>query len=192
MVLGYSVNIMKDFGINIMKTIYIMMALVAALTGCASTTTTTKMVKTDEAKPNTVPDWFAADNLYPNSIIVTATDISPDMQFAIDKAMMNARVEMATRIQTKIESLVKESMNENRNTREVNREVERVSKQITNQRLANYTREKLTVVKEPEGYRVFIMLKITLDESRKLISEVRSNKDTASKFKELDDSISKL
>lgn len=191
MVSGYSVNIMKDFGINIMKTIYIMMALVAALTGCASTTTT-KMVKTEEAKPNTVPDWFAADNLYPNSIIVTATDISPDMQFAIDKAMMNARVEMANRIQTKIESLVKESMNENRNTREVNREVERVSKQVTNQRLANYTREKLTVVKEPEGYRVFVMLKITLDESRKLISETRSNKDTASKFKELDDSISKL
>ena len=190
MVYGYSVNIMKDFGINIMKTIYIMMALVAALTGCASTTT--KMVKTEDAKPNTVPEWFAADNLYPNSIIVTATDISPDMQFAIDKAMMNARVEMANRIQTKIESLVKESMNENGNTREVNREVERVSKQITNQRLANYTREKLTVVKEPEGYRVFIMLKITLDESRKLISEVRSNKDTTSKFKELDDSISKL
>ena len=167
-----------------------MMALVAALTGCASTST--KMVKTEDAKPNTVPEWFAADNLYPNSIIVTATDISPDMQFAIDKAMMNARVEMANRIQTKIESLVKESMNENGNTREVNREVERVSKQITNQRLATYTREKLTVVKEPEGYRVFIMLKITLDESRKLISEVRSNKDTTSKFKELDDSISKL
>ena len=174
---------MKDFGINIMKNIYIMMALVAALTGCASTTT--KMVKTEDAKPNTVPEWFAADNLYPNSIIVTATDISPDMQFAIDKAMMNARVEMATRIQTKIESLVKESMNQSGTARDVNREVARVSKQITNQRLSNYTREKLTVVKEPEGYRVFVMLKITLDESRKLVESVRSN-DSVSMFNELD------
>lgn len=175
---------MKDFGINIMKTIYIMMALVAALTGCASTTTT-KMVKTEEAKPNTVPEWFAADNLYPNAIIVTATDISPDMQFAIDKAMMNARVEMATRIQSKIESLVKESINQSGTTRDVNREVARVSKQITNQRLANYTREKLTVVKEPDGYRVFVMLKITLDESRKLVDSVRTN-DSVTMFNELE------
>jgi len=99
--------------------------------------------------------------------------------------MMNARVEMATRIQTKIESLVKESMNQSGTTRDVNREVARVSKQITNQRLANYTREKLTVFKEPDGYRVFVMLKITLDESRKLVESVRSN-DSVSMFNELD------
>lgn len=173
---------MKDFGINIMKNIYIMMALVAALTGCAGTT---KMVKTEEAKPDTVPEWFAADNLYPNAIVVTATDVSPDMQFAIDKAMMNARVEMANRLQTKIESLVKESVNESGTTRDVNREVARVSKQITDQRLANYTRERLTIIKGPDGYRVFVMLKITLDQSRKLVDSVRSG-DSVSMFNELD------
>ena len=34
------------------------------------------------------------------------------MQFVIDKAMMNARVELANRIGTKIESLMRESLKE--------------------------------------------------------------------------------
>ena len=170
-----------------MKNIYIMMALVAVLTGCASTTTT-KMVKTTDAPPNTIPEWFTTENLYPNAITVTATDVSSNMQFAIDKAMMNARVELASRISTKIESLVKESIRENGNSRDVNREIERVSKQLTVQQLTGYTREYLTVIKEPEGYRAFVMLKITMDESRKLVSDNR-HRDNSNKFKELEDAV---
>jgi len=181
---GCSVNIMKVYGIDMNK-LYIML-MVSVLSACA---TSEKIVKTPAV--NGVPEWFAAEPEKDNkSIIVTATDTSRDMQFAIDKAMMNARVEMASRINVKIESLVKESLLEDGygKMKDVDREIERVSKQVTNQHLSMYTREKLFIAKEDDGYRAFVMLKINVDQSRRLVDNVRKT-DRRSQFKELEDSV---
>lgn len=176
---------MKDFGINyIMKTFYIMI-IAAIITGCSSQ----KMVKIPDTQMNTVPEWFASEpEKQGNDIIVTATDTSRDMQFAIDKAMLQARVELANRIGVKIESLVRESVKEDSGAKmkDVDREVDRVSKQVTNQMLSMYTREKLTVMKESGGYRAFVMLKISEDQSRKLFDMNKKAKNREDQFKELD------
>ena len=113
------------------------------------------MVKIPDTK-GTIPEWFATEPEKQGSdIIVTATDTSRDMQFAIDKAMLQARVELANRIGVRIDSLVRESVREDSGAKmkDVDREVDRVSKQVTNQMLSMYTREKLTVMKEDGGYR---------------------------------------
>jgi hypothetical protein len=183
--LGSTIN---HYGIN-MKKFFIMTTIALALVGCASDKT--KLVELPTSKG--VPEWFASEP--PKSekeIIVTATDSSRNMQFAIDKAMMNARVELANRINVKIESLVKEQLTEDGagNMKDVNREVERVSKQVTNQTLSMYTREKLFVAKEDEGFRAYVMLKIDVDQGRRLVdSNRKSPKDSKDKFKELDDSV---
>lgn len=172
-----------------MKKLYIMMAITMALTGCS---TNSKMVQIPATK-GTVPEWFAAEpTKVENEIVVTATDTSKDMQFAIDKAMMNARVELANRIGVKIESLMRESVKEDSGgkMKDVDREVDRVSKQVTNQALSMYTREKLVVMKEDGGYRAFVMLKMSEDQGRKLFDGLRRNsKDRDNQFKELDEAI---
>ena len=170
-----------------MKKLYIMVAI--ALVGACSSN---KMTKVPESS-SLVPDWFASEPQKDNTdIIVTATDISKDMQFAIDKAMLNARVELANRIGTKVESIVRESVVEDSGSKvkDVEREVDRVSKQVTNQVLSMYTREKLVVVKEGGGYRAFVMLKLSDDQGRKLFSNARkAGKDREAAFRELDSEI---
>ena len=184
----YLANIMRGFGTNMNK-LYIIMAIFMALTGCASNS---KMVKMPESK-GTVPEWFAAEpEKVESEIVVTATDTSKDMQFAIDKAMMNARVELANRIGIKVESLMRESVKEDSGgkMKDVDREVDRVSKQVTNQALSMYTRDKLVVMKEDGGYRAFVMLKMSADQGRKLFDGLRRNpKDRDNQFKELDEAI---
>ena len=52
-----------------------------------------KMVEITASKTNEVPAWFLekeTDNS--TELTVTATDVSKDMQFAIDKATLNAKI----------------------------------------------------------------------------------------------------
>jgi len=174
-----------------MKKLYIVAAITMALTGCASGP---KMVDLPPSR-GSVPEWFAAEpEKNGDGIVVTATDTSRDMQFAIDKAMMQGRVELANRIGVKVESLVRESVNEESGgkMKDINREVDRASKQVTNQMLSMYTRERLVVMKEDGGYRAFIMLKISADQSQKLFNSTnKSGKSREQQLKELDDAISR-
>ena len=178
---------MKAFGIDMNKLCYVV-AMSMALWGCSST----KMVEIPKSK-GTVPEWFAKEpEKVENQIVVTATDSSKDMQFAIDKAMMNARVEMANRIGVKIESIVRESLKESAGgkMKDIDREVDRVSKQVTNQYLSMYNREHLVVLKEDGGYRAFVMLKMSEDQGRKLFDGIRKNpKDKEEMFKDLEKSV---
>jgi PBP1b-binding outer membrane lipoprotein LpoB len=180
-----------------MKKYFVMTAIALAIVGCASNPN--KLVELKEA-PNKasaplVPEWFTSDP-QPDSkdIVVTATDTSRDMQFAIDKAMMNARVEMANRISIKVNSMVRESVLEDGagKMKDVEREVDRVSKLVTNQTLSLYTRDKLLIVKEDEGFRAYVMLKISVDQSRRLVDNARKNSNERdNRFDELDQSIEK-
>jgi PBP1b-binding outer membrane lipoprotein LpoB len=180
-----------------MKKYLVMTAIALAIVGCASNPN--KFVELKEA-PNKasaplVPEWFTSDP-QPDSkdIVVTATDTSRDMQFAIDKAMMNARVEMANRISIKVNSMVRESVLEDGagKMKDVEREVDRVSKLVTNQTLSLYTRDKLLIVKEDEGFRAYVMLKISVDQSRRLVDNARKNSNERdNRFEELDLSIEK-
>ena len=192
MALSYLVSIFKIFGINIMKRYFVMTAIAVAISGCSFND---KFVKVQEAPiQQKVPEWFATEPSKDiKDIIVTATDSSRDMQFAIDKAMMNARVELANRINIKVNSMVTESVSEDGSSKmkDAEREVERISKTVTNQSLSMYTREKLLIVKEEDGYRAYVMLKLNVDQSRKLLdNERKGSKDRDEKLEELDKAVS--
>lgn len=192
MALSCLVSIFKIFGIDIMKRYFVMTAIAVAISGCSFND---KFVKVQEAPIQLkVPEWFATEPPKDiKDIIVTATDSSRDMQFAIDKAMMNARVELANRINIKVNSMVTESVSEDGSSKmkDAEREVERISKTVTNQSLSMYTREKLLIVKEEDGYRAYVMLKLNVDQSRKLLdNERKGSKDRDEKLEELDKAVS--
>jgi hypothetical protein len=165
--------------------------LLVILSSACSSTKTDKMVQPKQSEG--VPEWFVTEPpKNDKEITVTATDTSREMQFAIDKAMMQARIELANRINVKVESLVKEVLVEDGagKMKDVQREVERVSKQVTNQHLSSYTREKLVVVREEDGFRAYVMLKINVDQSRRLVDNAAKNKHGKEKmFRELEKSI---
>jgi PBP1b-binding outer membrane lipoprotein LpoB len=181
-----------------MKKYFAMTAIALAIVGCASNPN--KMTEVTEAPKSTaasttIPEWFLAGPAPDGKdIIVTATDTSREMQFAIDKATMNARVEMASRINIKVQSMIRESLTEDGagKMKDVEREVDRVSKMVTNQSLSMYTRDKLLVVKEDDGFRAYVMLKMNVDQGRRLIDNTRkSSRDRDDKFDELDQSMEK-
>ena len=134
-----------------------------------------------------VPEWFFdKETDDPKSISVTATDISKDMQFAIDKATMNAKIQIAAKLKSDVNSLSREtSVESGVGVKDVEREVDRTSKVKVNQTIGFFKREQLAVVRDGDGYRAFVKIKVSVEDARRLTVK----KDPTSreeKFKELD------
>lgn len=184
---------------------YILCGMVASLvlTGCQST----KLFSDSEPKPEPaykpaenkateipkiksskieVPEWFLSrENADGKLIVVTATDVSKDMQFAIDKASVNAKVQIASRIKSDIDALIRETTSETGSTaREVDRVIDRVSRIKVNQSIAMFKREHLSVVREGDLYRAYVMFTLNVDDLKRLMSAKESSRDQ--KFKDLD------
>lgn len=163
-------------------------------TGCSSlkigSNDGNKMVEIPDSKVSHVPDWFFIKQTPDQKdIIVTATDISKDMQFAIDKATLNAKIQLAERLGTRVESMTQESTLESgTGSKEVNREVDRVSKVKVKQELNFFTRDNILVVKDGENFRAFVMLRLNNNEGRRLIHK-DDKKSREDKLKELDKSL---
>jgi hypothetical protein len=162
---------------NKMITYFVLCYFSIITAGCSSMgfgSKTTDGVKTQSVAEYKldIPEWYKADSLVDEkNIIVTATDTSKDMQFAIDKAMMNARVELANRVSIQVNSVYRETLSEKGTSsmKDIDREVDRVSKIVTKQTLSLYKRDKLLILKDGDGYRAFVMLSIPIEEGRRLI-----------------------
>ncbi len=144
-----------------------------------------KMVEIPKSKVNHIPEWFLQKPVE-GAITVTATDVSKDMQFAIDKATLNAKVQLAERLGTKVDSLTREtSLESGHGVKDVQREIDRVSKVRVNQELSFFTREHVAVIREGDHFRAFVMLKINQNEARRLTTKDNS-KSREDRLKELD------
>lgn len=180
---------------NMIMTYAMLCATGVITTGCASVGLNKSDIK-ELPKVETVqnvsnvPTWFFDQETDdPKSISVTATDVSKDMQFAIDKATMNAKIQIASKLKSDVNSLSREtSVESGVGVKEVEREIDRTSKVKVNQTIGFFKREQLAVVRDGDGYRAFVKMKISVEDARRLTVK----KDTGSredKFKELDKEI---
>lgn len=151
-----------------------------------------KMVEVD-VRPEVVdqlqiPAWFIAkEEASDNTITVTATDISKDMQFAIDKATLNATVQLAQKLKLDVSSLVRESTLETGfGSKDVEKEMDRVSKSTTNQTVAYYRRENMKIVRDGDYYRAYVMLKLDIEEARRLTEKPDASNSREERLRELD------
>lgn len=135
-----------------------------------------------------IPAWFIAkEETDANTITVTATDISKDMQFAIDKATLSATVQLAQKLKLNVSSLVRESTLETGyGTKDVEKEMDRVSKSTTNQTVAYYRRENMKIVRDGDYYRAYVMLKLDVDEARRLTENPQESNSREKRLRELD------
>lgn len=160
---------------------------VLMLAGCSTFGNSDKKVELDETKGSQVPEWFLAKETSDSKYItVTATDISKDMQFAIDKATLNAKIQIAERLKTDVDSLVRESSLESGvGVKDVEREIDRVSKVRVKQSIGFFKRENLAVYREGEHYRAYVMFRISVEDARRLTHKA-DTKSRDDRFKELE------
>lgn len=173
----------------------IMITLVAFLAASCSTVKKVNpfdngMTELDKVKKNEVPEWFLeTESSTSEKIVVVATDVSKDMQFAIDKAMMNAKVQIAGKLKTDINSLSKESVLEGgHGVKDTEKQTDRVSKIHTKQSIGFFKRDKLEVFREKNYYRAYVRLVMNLEEAR-LLTTPRSSETREDKFKELEEKV---
>ena len=171
-----------------MKYIIILMALV--MTGCSTVKKVNPfdngMTKVEKSKGE-IPEWFLEpENGDKKFITAVATETSKDMQFAIDKAMMVAKVQLASKLRTDVESLTRSSSIESGfGIKDVEEETDRVQQTRVRQAIGFFKRERLEVFKEKGGYRAYVMLKIKVDEARRLTDNKKDNGSREEKFKSL-------
>jgi outer membrane murein-binding lipoprotein Lpp len=171
---------------------YIMTCVVASvvlLSGCSTfKADPNKTVEIPANKLDNIPQWYLAkDPDDTKFIVVTATDVSKDMQFAIDKATLNAKVQLAARLKSDVDSVTRESTLETAGSGSaVEREIDRVSKVRVKQAIGMFKRENIAVFKEGDVYRAYVQFKIATEDAKRLTQPV-GNKNREDKFKELDD-----
>ena len=166
------------------------MASMIALSGCSTfKADPNKTVEIPANKLDNIPQWYLAkDPEDTKFIVVTATDVSKDMQFAIDKATLNAKIQLAARLKTDVDSVTRESTLENAGSGSaVEREIDRVSKVRVKQAIGMFKRENIAVFKEGDIYRAYVQFKIATEDAKRLTQPTTKGLTREDKFKELED-----
>lgn len=133
------------------------------------------------------PSWFLQPPVEKNAIYAVATDYSSDLQFAIDKSLLNAKVGLASQINNRVSSKMKEFAQEGgaANDLQVTREIERVSSElISDVNLSGYTVPKREIFQQGNGYRAYVMIRYPVGEANKLaVEQTKKNSFLESKMR---------
>ena len=164
-----------------MKTI--MIALLAlTLTNCAQNTYKVKQEAKDEGRVlNQVPQWYIDAKVEKGLIINRDANLyiysvgqgaSPDLQLAIEKAMMIAKAELADKLQGEMNKRTDLYITEvgNEGSKEVASKIEETIVNVVKQtKIQGYEMWEKAVYETPEGeYRVYIGLKMGVGDANKL------------------------
>jgi hypothetical protein len=189
-----------------MKKVLIVVPLVLAMTACSSIKYTTgveiEAPKLGKSVGDEVayPDWYVK-NGEDTALYSVATEYSQDMQFAVDKAMLSAKRELASNFSSHTNAMLKDFAAEvGELDSVVVREIDRTTRMVVNKvNLVGVQRTNMKVVHEKSGYRAFVKLRYATDDSnRLLLSEVKKNRQLNAKlqssksFQELENEMTKL
>ena len=164
-----------------MKTIKIAL-LALTLTNCASNTYQVKQEAKDEGRVlNQVPQWYIDAKVEKgliknrdanNYIYAVGQGSSPDLQLAIEKAMMIAKAELADKLHGQMNKRTELYITEigNEGSKEVASKIEETIVNIVKDTMIQgYEMWEKAVYETPEGeYRVYIGLKMGVGDANKL------------------------
>lgn len=193
-----------------MKNKKLIALLVASLfaTGCGSVKYTTGFELDTKSDSETAeagievsyPEWYNAEleeedgNLY-----AVATEYSKDMQFALDKATLSAKRDLAANFSSHTSAMMKDYATEIGDLdTSVIREIDRTTKLVVAQvNMIGVQRTNMSLIHSGEGgYRAYVKLRYVPDQANKiLLQEVWKNEKLKAKFqgskrfKELEESV---
>ena len=145
------------------------------------------------------PEWYY-EKPNDDALYSVSTEYSRDLQFAVDKSMMSAKRELAGKYSSYVSAMVKDFTAEIGGGDDMNRDIERTTKLLIAQvNLVGVKRIHFEVRHEGAGYRSFVQLRYSLDDSNRLLVEkIRADKrlDLAlrksASFRELEESVDKV
>jgi len=189
-----------------MKKLYVLTPLVLALTACGSIKYNTGVEIEGPGQrmfSNEVnyPSWYTAQpdpkdkNLY-----AVATEDSDNFQFAVDRAMLSAKRELAANFSSYTSAMMKDFAYQSGASKASHADIERTTKMVVAKvNLIGVQRDQLKVVHEKDGYRAFVRLKYSADESNRLLmQEIKRDAGLAAKlkssksFRELEEEVNRI
>lgn len=175
-----------------MKKFLIVLPLVAIMGGCAMKYNTGVDIEGPGKRmfSNEVnyPSWYTENKKKDDSgIYAVASEYSQDFQFAVDKSTLSAKRELAGNFSSYVAAMMKDFATESGMTgSDVARaDLERTTKMVISRvNLVGVERTQFKVVHEKNGYRAFVQLRYSEDQSNRiLMNEIRRNNALAARFK---------
>lgn len=159
------------------------LAVVALLTACSSTNGVkiadgTKTI--EHAKPTKVevPEWYLQVPREERAIYAVASEMSSDMQFSIDRAIMSATRDIAFKLNNEVSQKFRDYTAETGSgeTGTITRDTERMS--ISNSNFVNIVgveRVRTEVYREGNRFRSYVLVRYGLDMSNQLHANYMAN-----------------
>lgn len=170
---------------------YIALPLVFSLSACSSLPESNGVTKeNDRMFTNEVnyPNWYAeGGGKDKEAIYAVGSEYSNNFQFSVDKAMLSAKRELAANFSSHISAMMKDFASESGDS-VARADLDRTTKMIVSRiNLVGVQRTNFKVVHEKTGYRAFVKLRYSVDESNRLLmAEIRKNQALYAKFKSSD------
>ncbi len=189
----------KRVGMNV---VYLPIILVAVALSACSTPEPGSPEARMETTANTVdemPEWYLKLPKDTSNLYASGSSTSPDIQLAMDKAVLMAKRSLADRINSQLSSKMKDFITETGQGSDTGilSEIERVTTNlITNVNVSGYSQNDAKVVQQGSNYRAFVLLQHPNgNANRVLVEEVKKSPELNSKlraskaFKELEEDI---
>lgn len=189
----------------------VLLASCALVLGACSSNPSTNMAITDPIKYKTlkvetqvslIPDWYLNYPKDENTIYSSGTAVTPDLQLAMDIAVLNAKTTLADRINGRLSSKTKSFIAKIGSTdldAEVSQDIERVTTNlIADVDVAGYAVQQSKIVQDGPQFRAFVLLAYSDAEANKiLLNRLRKEKMLFDKlkatnaYKDLEESVDK-
>lgn len=148
-------------------------------TGCSSST---NLQNTGEGD---MPEWFLNKPQDPNYIYQSATDVSQDMQTAVDKAMASCRSQLSLEITARMDALVKkfaEEIGQGENSTFLS-QFTTTTKQVASNTIAGAKEKQKSVLKDGNKFRAYVLLEYPIGAANKaLMDALAQNKEAYTRF----------
>jgi len=146
-----------------------------------------------------MPDWYM-EKPKDDALYSVSSEYSADLQFSVDKAMLSAKRELAAKYSSYVSAMMKDFTAEIGSADGVNRDIERTTKLLVAQvNLVGIQRPNFEIRHEGRGFRTFVQLRYSLDDSNKLLIEkIQNDKNLemalrkSAAFRELEESVNKV
>ena len=132
-----------------------------------------------------MPNWYMTNDNEPNAIYGVATEASTDIQFAVDKAMLSAKRELASNFSSNIDAMMRDYSAQSGGTdSEILQDINRTTKLVVNRvNLIGVKRTHFALVRDKNQYRAYVKLRYAVDDSNKiLMEEIKKNRRLNHKF----------
>ena len=148
----------------------------AAMPGSSDAVNVNYIYKRERVKEQIsyVPEWFKEQPTDSENIFSVGTSVTPDMQFAIDAAILNAKVVLADRINSRLRSQTKQfkaKVGSGDFDSSLISELERATKNlVVDTDVSGYSVKNTEVFPHGTQYSAFVLLEYSDAEARKILT----------------------